>query len=157
MKTYNKEKLNLVIFRNNLRVQDNYSLYYALQKAKQTEKLVCIYSLQILEGEYLGFKKCGKFRKEFILESILELKESLEEMNIAFYLVKDIKVTLETLNKSWSLELFFEEEVGVEEKSLEKIFKRYAYNSYFSQTLLESFEIDITKVLVTLEIELKKL
>ena len=57
----NNEKLNIVVFRNNLRIDDNYALFNALENK---ENVLCLYPLEILEGTNLGFKRCGNFRKK---------------------------------------------------------------------------------------------
>ena len=136
------EELKVVIFRNNLRIQDNYPLYNALNK---NQNIICIYPLEILEGQNFGFKSCGEFRKEFIYESIIELKQIFEEKNISFYCVKNIEETLIILDKNWNLEIFYEKEVGVEELVFEEKLERYTCKSFFTQTLVEACEIDISK------------
>ena len=147
----NKEKdkiedLKIVIFRNNLRIQDNYPLYNALNtNDNPNQNIICIYPLEILEGQNFGFKSCGDFRREFIYESINELKQIFEEKNISFYCVKNIEETLFTLDKNWNLEIFYEKEVGVQEMIFEEKLEEYPCKSYFAQTLVEAFEIDITK------------
>ena len=47
-------KLAIVIFRNNLRIDDNYSLYNA---CGENDSVLGLYSAEILEGEIFGFKK----------------------------------------------------------------------------------------------------
>lgn len=143
----NKKNLKIVIFRNNLRIEDNYALYHALNEilSCEDENIVCIYSLQILEGENLGFKKCADFRRKFIYESILELKQTFDENNISFYCVKDIEKNLQTLEKTWNIKIFYEKEVGVEELAFESILEKYPCKSSFTQTLIEPFKIDVSK------------
>merc|ERR1711879_484844 len=135
------KQLNVVVFRNNLRVQDNEALYNAL---KEKENIICIYSLEILKGRNYDFKKCGDFRKRFIYQSILEIKEKLESKNISLYCVNSINETLTNLSKDWNLKIFYEKEVGVEEHYFETILEEFACESYLNQTLIEAFEFDIT-------------
>ena len=46
-------KLAIVIFRNNLRIDDNYSLYNA---CSENDNVLGLYTTEILEGEIFGFK-----------------------------------------------------------------------------------------------------
>lgn len=137
-----KEKLCITIFRNNLRVSDNMPLKAAFNSC---EKMICLYSTKLLEGENLGFKKCGKYRKEFIYESLKELKKALLKKNIWLYVIEDIDKTLEKLNERFYLKLYFEKEVGIEEKEFEKSLEKYECNTFFNQTMIEPFNFDYTK------------
>lgn len=137
-----KSKLCVTVFRNNLRIKDNLALYEA---SKTCENMICLYPLELLKGENLGFKKCGKFRKEFIYESLLDLKRNLLKKNIWLYLVENIHEVLEQLNEVYDLRLFFDQEVGVEEKAFEKKLQKYKNKSFFNQTMIEPFSFDYKK------------
>lgn len=140
-----KSNLCITIFRNNLRVSDNKALLKAFNSC---ENMICLYTTEVLEGSNLGFKKCGKFRKEFIYESLVSLKESLLQKNIWLYIVDDINATLEKLNERFNLKLFIEKEVGVEEKEFETKLEKYELHSFFNQTMIDINELssfDYTK------------
>ena len=137
-----KPKLCITIFRNNLRIKDNKAL---LEATRTCENMICLWSLEILKGENFGFKKCGEFRKEFIYESIIDLKKSLLKKNIWLYIVDNIEDELKKLNEKYDLRLFFEEEVGVEEKEFENRLKIYKTVSFFNQTMIEPFTFDYKK------------
>jgi len=137
-----KPKLCITVFRNNLRIHDNLALNEA---SKCCENMICLYSLEILKGNNLGFNKCGEFRKQFIYESLIDLKKNLLKKNIWLYIVEDIQITLELLNEDYDLRVFFEKEVGVEEREFEKKLEKYKGKSFFNQTMLEPFEFDYTK------------
>ena len=138
-----KEKLCIVVFRNNLRICDNEAL---IKATNSCENMIALYSTEILEGTNLGgFKRCGDFRREFIYESLINLKKNLLRKNIWLYIVKDLKEVLEKLNQRFELRIFFEEEVGVLELEFEKILKTYKHKSFFNQTMLESFLFDYKK------------
>ncbi len=137
-----KPKLCITVFRNNLRINDNLALNEA---SKCCENMISLYSLELLKGTNLGFNKCGEFRKQFIYESLIDLKKNLLKKNIWLYIVDDIEKTLEILNEDYDLRVFFEKEVGVEEKEFEKKLEKYKGKSFFNQTMLEPFEFDYKK------------
>ena len=75
---------NLVWFRNDLRVQDNQSLFQASKKSGKTIGVFCIDPRQF-ELTRFGFKKTEKFRAKFLLETVRELKNNLEKLNISLF------------------------------------------------------------------------
>lgn len=80
---------NLVWFRNDLRVQDNNSLFEA---SKNTNNVIGVYCLDPRQFEINkhGFKKTEKFRAKFLLETLRDLKNNLANLNIPFYIFHDI-------------------------------------------------------------------
>lgn len=79
---------NLVWFRNNLRVEDNSSLFEACKNAGKTIAVFCFDPRQFSETKY-GFKKTEKFRVKFLLETVSELKENLLLKNISLLIYFD--------------------------------------------------------------------
>ncbi len=79
----------LVWFRNDLRVQDNNSLF---QACKGSAKVIGVYFLdpRQFENNKYGFKKTEKFRARFLLESLRELKNNLTEKNISLLIFHDL-------------------------------------------------------------------
>ncbi len=75
----------LVWFRNDLRVKDNTSLYKAIS---ENEKIIAVYFFdpRHFESEIFGFRKTEKYRVQFLLETITELKENLEKLNITLFI-----------------------------------------------------------------------
>ncbi len=74
----------LIWFRNNLRTTDNLSL----QKACKGDKTIAVYFFdprQFSLGAF-GFKKTEKYRAQFLIESVADLKANLKELNIPLYL-----------------------------------------------------------------------
>ena len=135
-------KLAIVIFRNNLRIEDNHSLYKACE---ENENILGLYSFELLEGFIFGFKKCGIFREKFIKESLISLKENLLKYDINLCFTNSIEKSLQKLSKLYDINIYFDEEVGVEEKVFEKKLKIYKHKSYFSQTMIECFTFDYKK------------
>ncbi|MCP9767486.1 DASH family cryptochrome [Lacihabitans sp. LS3-19] len=65
-------------FRNDLRLHDN----EALLKAAQQGSVVPVYIIdtRLFQNTFLGFKRTGKFRIKFLLESLVNLKENLQKI-----------------------------------------------------------------------------
>lgn len=76
--------MGLVWFTNNLRVADNQALNQAIEKH---HKVLGIYCLDPRHFEYLpyGFRKTGKFRAKFLLETLADLKKNLENIGVPLF------------------------------------------------------------------------
>ena len=74
-------KKALVWFRNNLRVNDNISLKKAID---ENQHIIAVYffDLKYFEKDNFGFKKTEKFRAQFLIETITNLKQNLANLNI---------------------------------------------------------------------------
>lgn len=72
----------LIWFQKNLRVADNPSLINA---CKGADKVVAVYCFDPREYEAgsFGFKRTGKFRTRFLLESVAALRKNLSVLNIS--------------------------------------------------------------------------
>ncbi len=68
----------LVWFRNNLRTQDNSSLTHAIASGKRVIGLYCFDPRQFQIGDF-GFKKTEKYRAQFLIETVQNLKKNLNE------------------------------------------------------------------------------
>ena len=135
-------KLAIVIFRNNLRIDDNHCLYNA---CNENDYILGLYSLELLKGEIFGFKKCDIFREKLIKESLLCLKTNLLKYDINLGIIDDIEQSLKELSWSYEISIYYDEEVGTEEKAFEKKLQKYPYKSFFSQTMIEPFIFDYKK------------
>lgn len=76
-----KKKINIVWFRNDLRVSDQASLTKAFQEDLPVLGVYCLDPRQFQETEY-GFKKTERFRAKFLLETLTELKSNLEKLHV---------------------------------------------------------------------------
>mgnify|MGYP000064510526 CR=1 FL=1 len=79
---------SLVWFRNDLRVNDNISLYNALKKASNTIGVYC-FDPRHFEVIKYGFKKTEKFRAQFLIETVRELQDNLAKKNISLLVYID--------------------------------------------------------------------
>jgi len=76
-----KQEINIVWFKNDLRVSDQHSLAAACQENLPVVGVYCLDPRHFEETQY-GFKKTEKFRAKFLLESLQELQKNLAELNI---------------------------------------------------------------------------
>lgn len=74
-----KGKRTIVWFKNDLRMEDQESLFRASQKSEFTLPLY-IFDPRHYEENPLGFPKTGTFRAQFILESVHALRDSLQQL-----------------------------------------------------------------------------
>ena len=81
-----KKNTSIVWFRNNLRIEDNSALYYAVNQSDRVIGYVNIDPNNFKYTEY-GFRKIEKYRAKFLLESITNLKQNLNSLNISLKLV----------------------------------------------------------------------
>ena len=108
---------NLVWFNNDLRVQDNTSLFQACKSSGKVIGVYCIDPRQFELTKY-GFKKTEKFRAKFLLESLRDLKNNLAAKNISLLifhdlpenvfpkLVSDYEISTVFRQKEWTSEEF---------------------------------------------------
>ena len=75
-------------FRNDLRVADNVSLTAACQ----SERVVCVYCFdpRYFENDVYGFPRTGKFRAQFLLETVSALKQALSALHIPLFISLDL-------------------------------------------------------------------
>ncbi len=75
-----KKQRVIVWFRQDLRLHDNESLIHALKSGIEVVP-VFIFDERVFKGETrFGFKKTEKFRAQFIIESVQDLRASLQKM-----------------------------------------------------------------------------
>ena len=108
-------RVGLVWFRNDLRITDNYSLVKAMSENDQLIAIFCFDPRSFKIGEF-GFRKIDKYRAKFLLETVSELKENLDKLNITLHiyhqkpeemvskLVNKYRVSKIYLQKEWTPE-----------------------------------------------------
>ena len=79
-------KTAILWFRNDLRIHDNEALHDALEVA---ENIIPVYIFDprvFLSKTKFGFPKVGRYRAKFIIESIIDLKQSLQKLGSDLYI-----------------------------------------------------------------------
>ncbi|MCC5919498.1 MAG: DASH family cryptochrome [Cyclobacteriaceae bacterium] len=142
------KKRAIVWFRNDLRVEDNETLYRAI---KHHDEIIPIY---IFNNEHfrshdLGFKKTGSLRVQFLLESLSDLKQSLSDIggNLFIHQGQPEKIILEFAQKYDAQMVYVSKEVGTEEQkesaAVEKALLKnsIAYEEVWQKTLYHEEDI----------------
>ncbi len=78
----------LVWFGNDLRIEDNEVLSKAINENDRVIGVYCI-NPALLEKSNFGFRKLGKYRAKFLLESLQDLQENLRSKNISLLVYFD--------------------------------------------------------------------
>ena len=78
-----KQKINILWFTRDLRIRDNESLYKVMQEDLPF-LAVYIFDEFFFNSKQYGFRKIGKFRAKFLLESVLDLEKNLDHKKIPF-------------------------------------------------------------------------
>ncbi|WP_412560454.1 DASH family cryptochrome [Winogradskyella sp. MIT101101] len=120
-----KDKIkNLVWFRNDLRTIDNAVLAEA---TKNGHKLVGVYCFdpRHFEVDKFGFKKTEKFRAKFLIETIHDLKEQLNQLNIDLLVFLDApEAVIPELGKAHQItDIYLQKEWTQEEVDTENLVK----------------------------------
>jgi deoxyribodipyrimidine photo-lyase len=66
-------------YRNDLRIHDHEALFKASQKTSEVIP-VYIFDPRLFQEHHLGFPKTGKFREQFLIESVKNLQENLQKI-----------------------------------------------------------------------------
>ncbi|MFS4481801.1 DASH family cryptochrome [Hyunsoonleella sp. 2307UL5-6] len=145
-----QEKQNntgLVWFRNDLRVNDNIVLNEALQKHKHLIAVYC-FDPRHFEVNSFGFKKTEKYRTQFLIETITDLKENLEDINIELFvyhnnpehaipkLIEQFDIKDIYLQKEWT-----SEEVEVLEYVKTNVSENISFHEHYNQFLFHPEDI----------------
>ena len=140
MQTTQKD-IALVWFRNNLRVQDNTVLNTAIHNHKSVIACYCFNPKHFQMSEF-GFKKTEKFRTQFLIETLIDLKANLNALNIELFVsvkftINTLKDLVETFNiKSIYLENeWTSEEIQVLNDVKESLPNDVVLNQFFDQFL----------------------
>ena len=103
---------NLIWFRNDLRVQDNTSLF----KAMSGENVIAYFCFESVyfEKDVFGFQRTEKYRAKFLIETVTQLKQELEKLNIPLFvyygksdfhlpkLIEEYDINTVFLQKEWT-------------------------------------------------------
>ena len=145
-----KQKINsLVWFRNNLRVEDNSSLTNAINSSDKIIGFINIDPRNFISTKY-GFKKTEKFRVKFFLESVKELKNQLEKLNISLIIthdyldksipqiIKQYEIEKVFLQTEWTRDELLEESYFPKNIDLVKDFDQFLYSPNDVKTLYDN-------------------
>lgn len=117
-----KDKKSLVWFRNDLRTIDNAVLSEAVKNSTNVIGVYC-FDPRHFEMTPYGFKKTEKYRAKFLIESLLNLKKRLNDLNIDLLVYKNYpEAIIPKLCKTYAItEIYLQKEWTEEEVKIEKI------------------------------------
>ncbi len=114
-----KKQKGLVWFRNDLRVNDNESLTKAMAENENVIGIYC-FDPRHFETTKFGFKKTEKYRAQFLIETVIELKQNLGKLNIPLlvYHQKPEDCIAEMVSKNEIQTIYFQQEWTTEETAV---------------------------------------
>lgn len=114
---------NMIIlwYRNDLRIHDHQPLYQALKVKAQIIPIYCFDPRQFGKTNF-GFPKTGAFRAKFLIESVADLRNSLQKLgsNLVVFQQKPEVIIPQIAEKLSVKSVFFNQEVTAEEVRVEK-------------------------------------
>ncbi len=146
----NNRDTALIWFRNDLRVEDQLSLYNASQKYKRIIGVFCFEPYWFKKTSY-GFRKMEKFRTQFIIETVHTLRKRLGDYNIPLFvyyqsagetisnLIKDQNCKEVFLQKEWT-----PEELNILKNVKSKVAPDVTFTEYYHQFLFEPDQLPVT-------------
>jgi deoxyribodipyrimidine photo-lyase len=160
-----ENNINLVWFRNDLRLRDNAVLHKACDSSAKVVGLYCI-DPRDFEPTAYGFKKTERYRAKFLLETLRDLKAQLLELNIDLLIYLDrpetavpkicqqYQVTDLFLQKEWT-----QEEVDMENQVKLALNSMVNWHTLYNQLLYHPDDInfDISKTPQVFTVFRKKL
>lgn len=142
-----QDKTSLIWFKNNLRTHDNISVTKALNNSETVLAIYCFDPRDFATTTY-GFKKTERFRAQFLIETVKDLKIQLDKLNIPLFvytetperaisnLIKDYPITDIYYQKEWT-----SEEVSVINQVKASCSKSVTFNDDFDQFLFHPEDI----------------
>lgn len=119
----------LVWFRNDLRIRDNETLSRAIQSGSQVIPVYC-FDPRMYANTSLGFPKTGAIRAKFILESITDLRTSLQKIGGDIIILQGKpEVEIPRLAEQVMADaIFFSKEITSEERNVDKSLEQTAFS-----------------------------
>ncbi|MFI8378702.1 DASH family cryptochrome [Leeuwenhoekiella sp. NPDC079379] len=110
--------MNLIWFKNDLRTIDHTGLSLASKTKKTTIAIYCFDPKQFKKDRF-GFKKTEKYRAQFLIETVSELRENLQKLNITLFVYnEEPKIAIPKLVKNYQVgRIYFQKEWTFEERN----------------------------------------
>jgi len=145
----NKKTNSLIWFRNNLRIEDNQSLYNAVQNSFKVIGYINVDPNNLIETEH-GFRKMEKYRAKFLLESVEDLKNNLNKLNISLIVdFRTLEISLKSvidkyniqsiyLQKEWTRDEKYEERIIPNNINTYRYFDQFLYSPERVKTIYDN-------------------
>lgn len=122
----------LIWFRNDLRTQDHEGIAVA---TSNHEKVIAVYCFdpRHFEQQDIGYPKTGKFRAKFLIESVGQLRQNLQKLNIPLFIFQNKpEEKIPELTEEHRIDtIYFQKEWTEEEKKVEQNLKESIQNVEF--------------------------
>ncbi|WP_178988616.1 DASH family cryptochrome [Winogradskyella schleiferi] len=159
-----KDNINLVWFRNDLRTIDNEVLFEAQKNCDQLIAVYCFDPRQFTFDRF-GFKKTEKYRAQFLIETVTNLKFQLRNLNIDLLIYHDFpEAKISEICEHFEINsIYFQREWTQEEVNVENHLKskldNVEFHSYYNQFLYhpEDINFEIAKTPQVFTVFRKKL
>jgi deoxyribodipyrimidine photo-lyase len=141
-----KKQVNIIWFRNDLRIDDNPALTESLKSDVNTIGLYA-FEPRLYDGYFYGFKKTESFRAQFIIEAVEDLKNQLKSLNIGLEISLDSPVeAIKSLKEQYEIKgIYYQKEWTSEELEVENELKHnfpeVDFKDYFGQFLFHPEDI----------------
>jgi deoxyribodipyrimidine photo-lyase len=111
----------LIWYRNDLRLEDHEAIFRANQEQLEIIPFYCFDPRQFATTSY-GFPKTGNFRAKFLLESVTDLRKSLETLgsNLLIRIGKPEEIIPQLVQELQIAKVYYHCEVTAEELAVEK-------------------------------------
>ncbi|MBS3739113.1 MAG: DASH family cryptochrome [Psychroflexus sp.] len=131
-----KKQVNIIWFRNDLRIDDNPTLLESLKSELPVIGLYC-FEPRLYEKYFYDLKKTESFRAQFIIESVKDLKAQLHSLNIGLKIsMQSPAEAVQQLSESYSIQnVFFQKEWTSEEVDVENELKAKQSDITFKSNL----------------------
>jgi deoxyribodipyrimidine photo-lyase len=118
----------VVWFRNDLRLSDNETLTRAIQQGKEIVPVYCV-DPRMFAATKLGLPKTGAFRSKFLLESLSDLRASVQKLGADVVILqgKPEEVLLAFAKQIEANAIFFSKEVTSEEREVDRAVENLAF------------------------------
>ena len=116
-----QNKTSLIWFKNNLRIHDNKTLTNAINNSETVIAVYC-FDVREFEKDCFGFKKTEKYRAQFLIETVTDLKKQLENIGIPLFVYNDYtEKSIANLNSIFNFDaLYLQNEWTSEEETIYK-------------------------------------
>lgn len=141
-----KKQVNIIWFRNDLRIDDNPALKKSLESGLPVIGLYC-FEPRLYKNYFYGVKKTESFRAQFIIEAVEDLKVHLKSLNIGLKVsLKSPKDEIQDLLEDYRIKnIYFQDEWTSEEKEVENelksTFETIDFCSYLGQFLFHPQDV----------------
>lgn len=150
----------IIWYRNDLRLHDHKALYHAVKEKAQVIPVYCFDSRHF-DSTSFGFSKTGQYRAQFLLESLQDLRNSLQKLGSDLVIIQGLPeiAVVEIAQKIAADAVYYHQEVTAEELAVENKLKQgldnnnIEHKSFWSTTLYLPedlpFKIDLIPELFT--------